>query len=166
MPPIQDADAPKPGEVLWQTIVGDYPSTEFPLEGSLFETYDCWYQAQRQLAGRDKSSLLASIARKPDVYEKAQTFEDLKAASLHDRPVFSTTDKCLLGNGPKGLLPGDLVCIVKGTITPFLLRPNEDAMMNDQATHEKWKLVGGCFVHGLMYGEGLNMGNWEELAIL
>ena len=153
-------------EILWQTIVGDYPSSEAPINSHLSRAFECWYQAQRELAGKNKSSLLASISRRPDVYDQAQIFEDLKATSLHDRPIFGTTQKHLLGHGPKGLLPGDTVWIVKGTLTPFLLRPNTDDVESDRFGRKRWRLVGSCFVHGFMYGEGLSMGEPEEFVII
>ncbi|MCJ1277397.1 hypothetical protein MMC21_005209 [Puttea exsequens] len=163
--PSLNSNQPQPREILWQTIVGDYPTGEAPIESNLSEAFECWYQAQRELAGKNRSSLLDSISRRPDVYDQAQTFEDLKAASLHDRPVFGTTQKRLLGHGSKGLLPGDTVCIVKGALTPFLLRPVMDNMEDAGNDSQPWRLVGGCFVHGLMYGEGLEMGELEEFII-
>ncbi|PVH83121.1 HET-domain-containing protein [Cadophora sp. DSE1049] len=51
-----------------------------------------------------------------------------------------------LGQVPFGTRPGDLVCILKGGIVPFLLR--EDG--------ECYRLVGECFVNGIMYGEALD----------
>ena len=73
----------------------------------------------------------------------------------------------LLGSGPEGMLPGDLVCIIMGARTPFLLRP--DAGCVGDQSGERWKLVGPCFVYGLMYGlmygKGLSMGEPEKLIV-
>ncbi|KAG4432042.1 hypothetical protein IFR05_012481 [Cadophora sp. M221] len=51
-----------------------------------------------------------------------------------------------LGQVPFGTQPGDLVCILKGGIVPFLLREDGDC----------YRLVGECFVNGIMYGEALD----------
>ena len=163
--PAVGQNDPQPTEVLWQTIVGDYPTNENPIDGDLQQAFECWYQAQRELTGKDKAKLLASISRKPEVYDQAQKFEDLKAASLHDRPVFGAAQHHLLGHGPKGLLPGDTLCVFIGGSTPFLLRADFDHANHDGTSKEKWKLVGDCFVHGLMYGEGLCMGEPEDIFI-
>ena len=61
------------------------------------------------------------------------------------------------------MLPGDMVCIILGARTPFLLRPDTKSM-GDQSG-ESWKLVGPCFVYGLMYGEGLGMGEPKEFVV-
>ena len=163
--PAVGQNDPPPMEVLWQTIVGDYPTKENPLDSDLRDSFDCWYQAQRELAGKDKSNLLASFSRKPEIYDKAQEFEDLKAGALHDRPIFGTAQHHLLGHGPKGLQAGDSICIIKGVITPFLLRPDTDRSGEDGTVEPRWSLVGDCFVHSLMYGEGLNMAEMGELVI-
>ena len=155
----------QPMEVLWQTILGDYPTKKNQIDGDLQQAFECWFQVQRELAGKGKTELLASITRKPAVYDQAQKFEDLKAASLHERPVFGTTQHHLLGHGPKGLLPGDTLCVVIGGSTPFLLRADLDHANHDGIAEKRWKLVGDCFVHGLMYGEGLCMGEPEDVFI-
>jgi hypothetical protein len=51
-----------------------------------------------------------------------------------------------LGQVPFGTHPGDLVCILKGGIVPFLLREDGDC----------YQLVGECFINGIMYGEALD----------
>ena len=163
--PAVGQNDPEPMEVLWQTILGDYPTEENQIDGDFQQAFESWYHAQRELAGRDKTRLLASISRKPEVYDQAQNFEDLKAASLHDRPVFGTAHHHLLGHGPKGLLLGDKICVVIGGSTPFLLRANIDHANHDETAEKRWKLVGDCFVHGLMYGEGLCMGEPEDVFI-
>lgn len=149
-------------QILWQTMVGNYNPTDIAAEDSnLSQAFDNWCQSHRELAGKDKAGFSASQSRKPDFYDQIQTFEHLKATSLQDRPVFGTAQKRLLGHGPKGLVVGDIVCLLKGTLTPFLIREDAGGVGN-----KGWKLVGACFVHGVMYGEGLRMGRWEDLAIV
>jgi len=57
---------------------------------------------------------------------------------------------------------GDHICVILGCEVPLLLRPS--------ASHNgQYQLVGGYYVHGLMYGEGL-LGPipslWERSSIL
>ena len=44
---------------------------------------------------------------------------------------------------------GDLICIILGAVTPYVLRPIESA---GEICYE---LVGDCYIHGLMDGEGM-----------
>ena len=153
-------------DILWQTFIGDYPSSKVPIDSRLSQAFKCWYQAQRELAGKHMSSWLPSMLRQPDFYNQAQTFDDLKTGSMHDRPVFGIPQRGLIGHAPKGLQLGDTVCIVKGARTPFLLRPDTHDVESDNLGIKRWRLVGGCFVHGLMYGEGLSMGKLEDFVII
>ena len=50
--------------------------------------------------------------------------------------------------GPCVAMPEDVVCIISGCPTPFILRPSKDSM---------YTLVGACFVQGIMRGEALDM---------
>ena len=161
---------PQRREIIWQTLTGDYPSSSSQMDsnllqafGDLAQVFECWYQSIRELAGRDMIGPFRAVgSRKTEFYDQVGIFEELKAGSLKGRPVFGTTEKRLLGHGPKGLLPGDLLCVVKGAFTPFLIRK---AVRNDGSSGTRWQIVGDCFVHGLMYGEGLSMGEYEEFVV-
>ncbi|KAI4199774.1 MAG: hypothetical protein LQ350_004401 [Teloschistes chrysophthalmus] len=153
-------------EVLAQTLSGSYPTEGAAPDTYLSEVFSCWYQAHRELSGKEKSRVSTSMSRTEDFYDNIQVFENLKAIALQDRPVFDTEQRRLFGHGPKGLMVGDTVCIVKGAVTPFLFRQIQGGRGTDSDEEEKWNLVGPCFVHGLMYGEGLNMGNWQEIVVV
>ncbi|UKZ81947.1 hypothetical protein TrVFT333_009726 [Trichoderma virens FT-333] len=51
--------------------------------------------------------------------------------------------------GPDALQEGDVVAVLRGGKTPFLLRE-----VTDDDGGSSWILVGECYVHGLMNGEG------------
>ncbi len=149
-------------ETLFYTLIRDYPIGEATVDSDLLEAYNAWYSAYRELAGHHIfKSIFASATRKPETYGQVQKFEDLVGAS--DGPIFGTTTRRLLGSGLEGMLPGDMVCIILGAHTPFLLRPDTKCM-GDQSG-KRWKLVGPCFVYGLMYGEGLSMGEPKEFVV-
>lgn len=57
------------------------------------------------------------------------------------------TDKGHLGYGAKGILEGDIVCVLQGSRVPVLLRKIEDY----------YHFVSTCFVLGLMDGEAAQM---------
>ncbi len=50
-----------------------------------------------------------------------------------------------IGLGPKATCVGDVICILLGGSMPYILRTKDD----------RYELVGECFVHGLMDGQGL-----------
>lgn len=56
-----------------------------------------------------------------------------------------TTTSGDLGRVPFGTKPGDLICIFKGGIVPYLLR----------LENGYYKLIGECFINGIMYGEAM-----------
>ncbi|KAL9611174.1 MAG: hypothetical protein Q9167_004159 [Letrouitia subvulpina] len=155
-------------DILYQTLVGDYSMPSKSSDFNLGEIFDSWHQAQRELAGSlsIKTSFLSSFKRTPDSYNKVQLFEDLKASSLGDRPIFGTSKKRMLGHGPKGLKAGDIICIIKGAVTPFLLRPVRSEGGLGGVEDKRYQLVGPCFVHGIMYGEGWDIGQLEDIILV
>ena len=60
---------------------------------------------------------------------------------------FLATERGYAGMGPGGLEVGDEVWVVSGVSTPLLLRRVEGKSV--------YRLVGECYVHGVMYGEAL-----------
>ena len=70
-----------------------------------------------------------------------------------DRRLFASGNK-YIGLAPAGTKVGDLVCVLLGGNTPFLLRPNEEQ-------RDRCRLVGEWYVHGLMHGEALRRDGLE-----
>ena len=73
----------------------------------------------------------------------ARDYENSYAWTAHDRRVF-ITEKGFYGIGPPLLKEGDCVAVFQGVIVPYCLRPTEG---------KGYKLVGVCYVHGIMRGE-------------
>ncbi|KAI1868839.1 hypothetical protein JX265_006818 [Neoarthrinium moseri] len=63
---------------------------------------------------------------------------------------FFTTATGYVGVGPSEAQPGDVVCVLLGCYSPLLLRPCYDE------SARKWKVVGPCYVQGLMAGEAIH----------
>ena len=59
--------------------------------------------------------------------------------------AFFTTDSRYFGFGPNCTAAGDQIFLLIGSDVPFILRP----------AGEKFELISACYVHGIMYGEGL-----------
>ncbi|MCJ1254829.1 hypothetical protein MMC24_002645 [Lignoscripta atroalba] len=70
---------------------------------------------------------------------------------------FFVTEKGRMGTGMKSMEYGDLVCILSGGRVPYLVRKSG----------QHYRFVGEAYVHGLMHGEGLSVGDaeFEEICI-
>lgn len=71
-----------------------------------------------------------------------ERFREAAAEVCHMRKFFCTS-KGLFGLGPAMVQADDLVCVLFGADTPFVLRRAET----------RYKVVGECYVHGLMQGQ-------------
>ena len=80
--------------------------------------------------------------------------------------MFGTSTRKLLGWGPSLTHKNDLLCIVIGAMTPFLLRPVENDRLDKAVTNQRYRLVGECYVQGLMKGEELNMGRRQDCVLV
>lgn len=89
----------------------------------------------------------AQLRRAVDVYwQTARVF----AAHLGDDQgvvAFCATKRRFVGLVPQGAGKGDTICVIPGARVPFLIRRYEGS--------EKWRLIGECYIDGIMYGEGL-----------
>jgi hypothetical protein len=74
---------------------------------------------------------------------------------------FCITEKGLMGMVPKHSKIGDVICLIYGAQVPFVLRTSSEEKEASDTSETMYQLVGECYIHGMMDGEGLNMGNWE-----
>ncbi|KAK4465004.1 heterokaryon incompatibility protein-domain-containing protein [Cladorrhinum samala] len=82
---------------------------------------------------------------------------DAMVAACAGRLLF-TTSTGKRGVGPASMCPGDQVCIIYGTPTPFIIRKcgaGPERGLN-------YMLVGECYIDGFMRGEALNMGTVSD----
>lgn len=68
--------------------------------------------------------------------------ENAIVCALSGRSVLATSNGWI-GLGPINKAPGDVICVIEGADVSFVLRPTADC----------FRLVGECFVQGLMCGE-------------
>jgi hypothetical protein len=80
--------------------------------------------------------------------ESILMYSRLVSTTMHGRRLFRT-ETGTIGIGPDDIQEGDLIVIFFGARTPFIIRRNERA--------DRFTLIGDCYVHGLMNGEGLRM---------
>jgi hypothetical protein len=78
---------------------------------------------------------------------KSPTFSSALQLSCPGRKLFGTSTGHI-GIGDVTLEPKDLVCVFLGGKTPFIIRPVGD----------KYRFVGECYLHGIMFGGALKEG--------
>jgi hypothetical protein len=74
--------------------------------------------------------------------------------------IVSSYKLCKTEGGYVGLVPlsatvGDRISIFSGGIVPFVLRDSIERP-------DMFRLVGGCYIHGMMNGEALNFPHWQQ----
>ena len=78
-----------------------------------------------------------------------EAFDSEAQSAVHKR-VFFQTSKGFLGLGPQLMQAGDVVCMLFRERVPFILRPKDGY----------YRLVGECYVHGVMDGEVVQ--RWKD----
>ncbi|CAG7561909.1 unnamed protein product, partial [Fusarium equiseti] len=74
----------------------------------------------------------------------------LHVDAAHERRLFFSRDLAYIGLGPKMLQKNDVICVLFGGATPFILRPSGS----------NYRLVGECYVFELMTGEAIQ--DWKS----
>lgn len=74
---------------------------------------------------------------------------------------------CITRNGRLGLVPrtaqeGDEILVFPGAVTPFVVRGSGDANEDEP---ERRRLIGDCYIRGLMHGEGLREDDMGQILI-
>ncbi|KAK4168246.1 hypothetical protein QBC43DRAFT_296909 [Cladorrhinum sp. PSN259] len=109
---------------------------------------------------------VTSIKAMFDFLKKPQDFRDNMWRYWHTVAAFSRrlshahfcrTKRLYAGLAPGGACVGDRVCIIHGMPAPFLVRECLDG---------SYKVVGECYIHGIMYGEALGFEGVRELDIV
>ncbi|KAK0609601.1 heterokaryon incompatibility protein-domain-containing protein [Bombardia bombarda] len=103
---------------------------------------------------------MRETGRAPDEYlaqNNASLYRDAMRQNCTYRRVFTTAGRGYVGIGPRSVERGDGVYLLKGAKVPFVMRKGEGGML---------KIVGECYVHGVMYGEEVkDRMAWERVTI-
>ncbi|KAK3625336.1 hypothetical protein LTR56_020501, partial [Elasticomyces elasticus] len=145
-------------DAFWRTLIGDRTRDKFPAPQSWQDYYDIFEESMFSwpLSHERLEYWKQRVDRicQPDRNSKDPAFPVLNAAlSYYTRlqntctgRSFSTTRTSRMGLVPPKTCPEDLVCIVAGLQTPYILRPHP----TDPGVY---LLVGECYMHGVMSGE-------------
>lgn len=141
--------------VLWRTLIGNVKGMGYPASDEYGDFFDAWQSINKDIAKHGNASQCTREAA-----EQAQEFNS--SLNAMGKRVALGTRNGLLGLGPRATQSGDLVCILLGAHTPFLIRENPAVEGQEHA----YQLVGECYMHGLMNGEGLGMGMEQDLVLM
>jgi hypothetical protein len=78
---------------------------------------------------------------------------------------FFTMHGGYMGIGPPGIMSGgcDVVALLQGAVTPFILRLINAGQ--EESGCPTYSLVGECYIHGLMKGEGMALGEMQQIRL-
>jgi len=76
----------------------------------------------------------------------SEMFAICAAYYTNNRRLFATAQG-YIGLGPCAMQEYDILCVLFGCLVPFVLRPSG----------ERYRLVGECYVHGIMQGEAIQV---------
>ena len=143
-------------DVLWRALIANTIRPGLPARVEYRQFFESWLLFHHQPAANSNDGSIDT-----STWDEAWTFNGAFSDAMQARVLF-TTKKGLVGIGPPYIQPGDLVCIIIGAQTPFLVRKSKSA--TEQAP--MYEVVGDCYVHGLMNGEGLGMGREEDIILM
>jgi hypothetical protein len=152
-------------DLLWRICVGDRDPTARPADLSSGLNFDKMrkfaeeFQAVVDANGTDDLPGLMQAIRNHGPFAEIATLEEagkLIREMLRGDAIFShvnyqrrlaiTEHMKALGMVPYGTKIGDIIALIWGSEVPFVLRKS--------GTHDKYQIIGECYVHGFMDGEG------------
>ena len=143
-------------DVLWRVLIANTIRPGLPAREEYRHFFESWLLFHHQPAANGNDG---SIDK--STWDEAWTFNGPFSDAMEARVIF-TTKRGLIGIGPPYMQSGDLICIIIGAQTPFLVRKIKSA--TEQAP--MYEVVGDCYVHGLMNGEGLGIGREEDIILM
>ncbi|KFY95312.1 hypothetical protein V500_02843 [Pseudogymnoascus sp. VKM F-4518 (FW-2643)] len=149
-------------EALWRTIIGDTAYQIRPAPPEFGQYFSKWVEWGAIMQSAGTRSGLEDMMKKNDPQVEAMNSElsnetiqsgmrdysnNLAEISVGRR--FCVTKDGYMGLVPPGTEGGDLVCIIAGAPTPYLLRRFKHSS-SKTFPMELYQLVGECYIHGRM----------------
>jgi hypothetical protein len=162
-------------EALWRTWIGDRSKWTRPAPSEYAASFEAFNRihkyARLGLDGVGQSfdvTIEASYPRIKSENLRSQIQEDNKQSidfsastgfGIQGRMFSISEEKGYFMLVPELARVGDVICILWGAQTPFLLRRKSEV-------DRRWELVGECYVHGIMDGEGLGLSEKEVFVLV
>ena len=141
-------------EAFWRTLIKNQDENGREPPGEMVKThFTPWFKAMTGAV----SQMLEALAHgqsegggpRPE-----PLFNDLVHMSCNGTRIMRTS-RGFIGTVPRNTKKGDVVCVLYGGQTPFILRPSD-------SRPGMFRLIGDGYVHGLMQGEAMNMDLKEQ----
>jgi hypothetical protein len=157
-------------DVFWRTLIANKFINQTKPPPGFFDSFTTYLEYDRQLLScENQDEYKKESARRMtehDIYKREMFDEAI--GQVGNRVLFTTADG-YAGLGPPGLKKGDRICIILGAATPFIIRENElrDRLRDEGVANGDgiFVLVGECYIHGLMGGEGMTMGEVRDIVL-
>ena len=164
-------------EVLWRTLIGDRSQTSrpaTPIRGKYFQSFRSFlleFQDLSRKYGKDLPGLMQAIRdhgpfgnmtspqRVGEMVRDMVGDESLFASRFYPRRL-AATHMGYIGMVPKGTKKNDIIVLFYGAEVPFVLRPKLNN--TEEGSELEYQIVGECYLHGAMDGEGLDIGHEEH----
>jgi hypothetical protein len=91
----------------------------------------------------------------PPPKHATESIDDAVTSATVNRRFFLTKTG-YMGLGPHYMARDDIVCVFAGGNTPFLVRQAESRNIEGDVKEECFRLVGDCYLHGIMDGETMD----------
>ncbi|KAF9494027.1 hypothetical protein BDN71DRAFT_1020537 [Pleurotus eryngii] len=166
-PPQVSGDHPlvafrQPEDAFWRTLIMDRFNSGSTLRkppASMGEAYRFIVHPNATAAELQVNSRLAK-ARLMEKYFMHVRFLTTAVSTIADR-AFVMTKHGMMALAPAQVKPGDVICIIRGGQTPFVLRPKGVSDDGERV----WELVGDCYVHGIMDGSFASQAKPEDVRM-
>jgi hypothetical protein len=150
------SDLPPVPDVIWRTLVAD--------RGPRGDNAPRWYrraclECLMHINGSGDLNTSDLLDRPEGTATTMKLFLERVQAVVWRRKIFLTKGKPgkhkpLYGLAPSETEANDVICILFGCSVPVVLRKQPKKGRKDP---DRYKFIGECYVHGMMYGEALPM---------
>jgi hypothetical protein len=130
-----------------RTLIANKFHTQWPCTSDMKNEYLAFLKRLEDIANGNG---LAPGTMDGDAYVRRNAYAEALDMAIRGRSYFSTAGG-RTGIGPSDTRLGDLVCVLIGGPTPYILRLG--------ASRSSYTLVGESYVNGLMSSEALNLRN-------
>lgn len=136
------------------TFLGDRTSSD---DASRYMLWSSWFTDLVEQSDENKPAYYKDcLAKNRDLDRFDWTIMNMN----YNRSLFSTKDGCI-GMGPGDMEPNDSVVLLRGSRTPFIVRPSDLMSKTNAITYQ---VIGYAYVQGVMYGERCPLDEqWEEV---
>lgn len=133
-------------EAFWRTLAGDVTPAARPAPAKLGLDYHTWLEHLNDMPLLcSRAASILPVPSRQDRTLELSTWMTAMAQCAEGRRL-CITNRGYMGMVPPRCEPTDVVCIILGAETPYIIRRSGD---NDTS----YELVGECYMHGMMDGE-------------